>query len=79
MEHLREELPSMLVGVGQPVSAAMRAYLNDAPAQNVSGYRLYTQYYSSELRDWSHNATLKSSSVTATAGKPERATLPQCP
>ena len=51
MEHLREELASMLVGVGQPVSAAMRAYLHDAPAQNVSEHKPYAQYYSAELRE----------------------------
>jgi hypothetical protein len=51
MEHLREELVPMLVSVGQSVSAAMRSYLLEAPAQNASGHKPYAEYYSPALRD----------------------------
>ena len=51
MESLREELIQMLVAVGEPVSGPMRAYVNDAPARNVSEHESYAQYYGETLRD----------------------------
>jgi len=51
MESLREQLIQMLVGLGQPVSAAMRAYVHDAPAANISEHEAYTRYYGEALRD----------------------------
>jgi hypothetical protein len=51
IERVREELLSMLAAVGQPVSAAMRAYLNEAPAGNASDAKEYTAHYSPALRD----------------------------
>ena len=50
-ERLREELIPMLVAVGQPVSAAMRAHVSDAPAHNVSEHTTYVDYYSDALRE----------------------------
>jgi hypothetical protein len=51
MEALREELESLLSAVGQPVSEAIRAYIQSAPARNVSSHGTYTDYYNDELRD----------------------------
>jgi hypothetical protein len=51
MDRLREELISMLNAVGQPVSAAMLAYVHDAPAANVSEHAAYEEYYGEALRD----------------------------
>jgi hypothetical protein len=50
-DRLRRELASMLVAVGQPVSAAMTAYLHDSPARNTSDHVGYADYYGAELRD----------------------------
>lgn len=51
MERLREEFPTMLVSVGQPVSGLLRNYLTQAPASNTSEHAAYTKYYSDSLRD----------------------------
>jgi len=51
IERVREELAPMLLAVGQPVSAAMRAYLLDAPEERGSERRAYTDHYTSALRD----------------------------
>ena len=50
MEKLREELPNMLIGVGQPVTTSMRELLLEAPPVNTSEHGRYTEYYSKELR-----------------------------
>ncbi|HEY3657516.1 MAG TPA: hypothetical protein VGL34_21280 [Steroidobacteraceae bacterium] len=49
-DRLRRELPSMLVAVGQPVSAAMAAHLQDSADINTSDHVSYTNYYGAELR-----------------------------
>lgn len=51
IERLHEELVTMLVSVGQPVSLATRAYLQDAPRRSELQSRPYMDYYSSALRD----------------------------
>jgi hypothetical protein len=51
LERLREELIPMLISVGHPVSASMRAYITDEPARNTSKHRPYAEYYSDSLRD----------------------------
>ena len=51
MESLREELLSMLEGVGTTVSVPMLDYIRSAPARNVSEHAEYASYYSNELRD----------------------------
>ena len=51
IERVREELPPMLQAVGQPVSAAMQAYLRDAPTGQLLQTRPYADHYSSALRD----------------------------
>jgi hypothetical protein len=51
IERVREELVPMLVAVGQPVSAAMRAYLLDTPRVQVSEPHAYADHYTSALRD----------------------------
>jgi hypothetical protein len=51
IEQVREELVPMLAAVGQPVSAAMRAYAQDAPGGDASKPQAYADQYSSELRD----------------------------
>jgi hypothetical protein len=51
IEHVLDELVPMLVAVGQPVSAALRTYLQDAPIDNASGPKAYSDRYSSALRD----------------------------
>ncbi len=50
MERLREEFPSMLGAVGATLTAGMRAYLQDAPAQNESGHSQYRECYGDDLR-----------------------------
>jgi hypothetical protein len=51
MERLREELPSLLSGLGTPLPAPMREYIHAAPARNVSEHTDYAEYYGTELRD----------------------------
>jgi hypothetical protein len=51
MERLRSELPSMLESVGQPVSAAMRDFIEHEAPRNVSAHESYVHYYDNELRD----------------------------
>jgi hypothetical protein len=50
-DRLRQELISMLIAVGQPVSAAMRAYVQDAPDSNTSDHGAYTEYYGQGLQE----------------------------
>jgi hypothetical protein len=51
IEGVAEELIPMLVAVGQPVSAAMRAYLLDTPRGRVSEPKAYADHYTSTLRE----------------------------
>jgi hypothetical protein len=51
MEHLRDELPKMLIGAGQSISGPMREWLAAAPASNVSSHGKYVEYYGTELRN----------------------------
>jgi hypothetical protein len=51
MEALREELLSMLSGVGAAASAPMREFIEQAPARNTSEHADYASYFGNELRD----------------------------
>lgn len=51
MERLREELPSLLSGLGTPLSTPMREYIDTAPARNVSEHSDYAEYFNAGLRD----------------------------
>jgi hypothetical protein len=51
IERVREELVPVLVAVGQPVSAAMRAYLADAPQGQAAAPKAYAEHYTSALAD----------------------------
>lgn len=50
-DRLRDELKSMLTAVGQPISGAMLAHIENAAASNTSDHAAYTEYYGRELRD----------------------------
>ena len=50
-DRLRAELIPMLVAVGQPVSSAMRSYVQEAADRNTSEHAAYTTYYGDELRN----------------------------
>jgi hypothetical protein len=45
MEQLRTQLPGMLEGVGQPIDAALREYIANAPALNTSQHAGAAQHY----------------------------------
>lgn len=49
MEQLRIELPRLLESVGEPVTAALREYIETAPALNTSEHGPHRQLYSAEL------------------------------
>ncbi len=51
MERLREELLSMLMQVGQPVSDAMRVHVLQGDPINSSEHAAYTTYYGEALKD----------------------------
>jgi hypothetical protein len=51
MERLREELPSLLSGLGTPIGAPLREHISNAPARNVSEHGDYAEYYSAQLRE----------------------------
>lgn len=51
MERMRTDLVPMLVGVGQSVSAAMREFITEEPARNVSEHAAYVDYYSPGLAE----------------------------
>jgi hypothetical protein len=51
MEQLRDEMFKMLIATGQPVTGAMRNWIDSAPARNVSAHGKYVGYYSPALRD----------------------------
>jgi hypothetical protein len=51
MERMREDLVPMLVSVGQLVGPALRAYIAEEPAKNISSHAEYTAYYDDELRE----------------------------
>ncbi|HEY5760323.1 MAG TPA: hypothetical protein VIU34_31080 [Steroidobacter sp.] len=49
MEQLRVEAPQLLESVGEPVTAALRDYMNSAPALNTSEHAPHRQLYDAEL------------------------------
>lgn len=49
MDHLRTELPPLLESTGKPVPAALRAYIESAPALNTSQHAPPRQLYDAEL------------------------------
>jgi hypothetical protein len=49
MERMREELASLLVAAGEPMSGPLRSYIQEAPSVNTSEHARYTDYYSAEL------------------------------
>ncbi|HEY5102635.1 MAG TPA: hypothetical protein VII70_07615 [Steroidobacteraceae bacterium] len=51
IERVREELIPMLQAVAQPVSAAMRAYVLDAPLGDALQSKPYADHYNDALRD----------------------------
>jgi hypothetical protein len=51
MENLRSELPGMLAAVGQPVSDAMRDFIERHEPTNVSSHAPYAEYYGTSLRE----------------------------
>lgn len=51
MESLRNDLTAMLTAVGQPISEAMRAYIQHRGPANVSSHAAYPEYYDESLRD----------------------------
>jgi hypothetical protein len=51
MERLREDLPSMLERVGEPLSAEMRAHIEQAPPLNTSEHGAYAEHYDATLAD----------------------------
>lgn len=51
MESLRNDLTAMLSAVGQPISEAMRAYIQHRGPANVSPHAAYPEYYDEPLRD----------------------------
>lgn len=49
MEQLRTEVPQLLESVGEPVTSALREYMNTAPALNTSEHAPHRQLYDAEL------------------------------
>lgn len=49
MERMRDELVSIFIAAGQPVSGLLRTYLQGAPASNTSDHAHYAGYYSDDL------------------------------
>jgi hypothetical protein len=49
MEHLRVEVPQLLESVGEPMTAALRDYIDAAPALNTSEHEPHRQLYDAEL------------------------------
>lgn len=49
MEHLRDEVPRLLESVGEPVTTALREYIEGAPAVNTSEHEPHRQLYDAEL------------------------------
>lgn len=49
MEQLRDEVPKLLAEAGEPVSPALREYIDAAPALNTSEHGAYTTFYDEEL------------------------------
>lgn len=49
MEQLRTEVPPLLESVSEPVTAALRDYMNTAPALNTSEHAPHRQLYDAEL------------------------------
>ncbi len=51
LEHLRGDLVRMLDAVGQPISSAMREYIEKAPPRNISVHPEYVDLYDDGLRE----------------------------
>jgi len=51
IEGLPATLTELLDGVAEPVSAALREFLNSAPARNESRHAPYREYFDARLRD----------------------------
>jgi hypothetical protein len=51
MERMREELPSMLLAAGEPITDAAAEFLAAAPARNATDHRPYWDYYTTDLRE----------------------------
>lgn len=51
MERMRAELVPMLVSVGQSVGPAMRRFIAEEPARNLSEHGPYADHYDAALRD----------------------------
>jgi hypothetical protein len=49
MEQMRDELVSLFIVAGQPLSGPLRTYLQSAPASNTSDHAKYTEYYDDAL------------------------------
>jgi hypothetical protein len=49
MEHLRSEVPRLLESAGEPLTDAMRDYLNTAPALNTSAHEPHREFYDDDL------------------------------
>jgi hypothetical protein len=49
MENLRVEVPRLLESVGEPMTAALRDYIDAAPALNTSAHEPHRQLYDAEL------------------------------
>lgn len=49
MEQLRVEVPPLLESAGEPVTSALRDYMNTAPALNTSEHAPHRQLYDAEL------------------------------
>lgn len=49
MEQLRSEVPRLLESVGEPLTAALRDYIDTAPALNTSEHEPHRQLYDAEL------------------------------
>jgi hypothetical protein len=49
MEHLRSEVPQLLESVGEQVTAALRDYIDAAPALNTSEHEPHREFYDDEL------------------------------
>jgi hypothetical protein len=51
MESIRQDLPRMFEGAGQPVSEAMRDFIDNAAPRNAAVHPRYMELYDDELRD----------------------------
>lgn len=49
MEQLRGEVPQLLESAGEPMTPALREYIQSAPALNISEHEPHRQFYDAEL------------------------------